>query len=190
MGVSPSSDSPTVDQSSFFPYLPGMVPFGLLNAVGGPARARATPVSRSPVSPSSSVRSPCWRATRPSAAGGRALQFLVILPSGALPMVTGGDDLPVLALMLLGLVLAASEDVPCSPGSRSAVPATLKFTAWPLLRAARCSPCGTARAGGRPCATAWRCSSIVVPVIGAGVVLDPTAFFDERRALPARVSPR
>ena len=33
VGVSPSSDAHGTDSSAFFPYLPGMIPFGLMNAL-------------------------------------------------------------------------------------------------------------------------------------------------------------
>ncbi len=175
VGVSPSSDSPTVDQSSFFPYLPGMVPFGLLNAVGGPPELRDARVALGGftliVGAIALLASDATLGRR-----GRALQFLVILPSGALPMVTGGDDLPVLALMLLGLVLAQRRR-PVLAGLALGCAGTLKFTAWPLLLLLLLSV--RDREGQRaPLRYGLAVLVIVVPVIGAGVVLDPTAFFD------------
>ena len=47
-------------------------------------------------------------------------------------MVTGGDDLPVIALMVLGLALATRRR-PISSGLAMGLAGTLKFTAWPLL---------------------------------------------------------
>jgi len=47
-------------------------------------------------------------------------------------MVTGGDDLPVIALMLLGLALATRRR-PVWSGFAMGLAGTLKFTAWPLL---------------------------------------------------------
>ena len=47
-------------------------------------------------------------------------------------MVTGGDDLPVLALLLLGVVLAERRR-PSLAGVAFGLAATLKLTAWPAL---------------------------------------------------------
>ena len=55
-----------------------------------------------------------------------------VLPTGALPMVTGGDDLPVLALLFLGLVLAAKRR-PALAGLVLGLSGTLKFTSWPVI---------------------------------------------------------
>jgi hypothetical protein len=131
VGISPSNDSRSVDASSYFPYLPGMAVFGLTNAAHVP---RALRDARLPLagftllvvgislalSPSSSRRR--WR----------TFQFLIVLPTGALPMVTGGDDLPVLALLLLGLVLVRRRQ-PVAAGIAMGFAGTLKWTAWPLI---------------------------------------------------------
>lgn len=175
VGVPPSSDSPSVDQSSFFPYLPGMVPFGLLNAVGGPPELRDARVALGGftlvVGAIALLASDATLGRR-----GRALQFLVVLPSGALPMVTGGDDLPVLALMLLGLVLAQRRRAVLA-GLAMGCAGTLKFTAWPLLLLLLLSV--RDREGNRaPLRYGLAVLIIVVPVIGAGIVLDPSAFFE------------
>jgi hypothetical protein len=68
----------------------------------------------------------------PSRRRWRLFQVVVVLPSGALPMVTGGDDLPVIALMMLGLALATRRR-PVWSGLAIGLAGTLKFTAWPLL---------------------------------------------------------
>ena len=36
----------------------------------------------------------------------RALQVLTVLPTAALPLATGGDDMPIVAFLLLAMVLA------------------------------------------------------------------------------------
>ena len=36
VGVSPHTDAKSIDANSFYPYLPGMAPFGLANAAAGP----------------------------------------------------------------------------------------------------------------------------------------------------------
>ncbi len=104
----------------------------------------------------------------------RILQVVVILPSGALPMVTGGDDLPVLALMLLGLALATRRR-PVWSGLAMGLAGTLKFTAWPLLILL---VLGVWDREGRR--AVWRyalaAAAVVVPVLGVGVGLAPHAF--------------
>jgi len=60
-----------------------------------------------------------------------ALQSMTVLPTAALPLATGGDDLPVAALMLLGLVLIQRRR-PLAAGAALGVAASMKITAWPL----------------------------------------------------------
>ena len=91
-------------------------------------------------------------------------------------MVTGGDDLPVLALMLAGLVLVAKRR-PVPAGLVLGCAATLKFTAWPvivlLLLAVR-------DRDDRPAALRFAAAValIAVPVIGVGFVTSPGAFVE------------
>jgi hypothetical protein len=59
------------------------------------------------------------------------LQAMTVLPTAALPLATGGDDLPVAALMLLGLVLLQRRR-PFAAGAVLGVAASMKVTAWPL----------------------------------------------------------
>jgi MYXO-CTERM domain-containing protein len=61
----------------------------------------------------------------------RALEVLTVLPTAALPLATGGDDMPVAALMLLGLV-ALQRRRPVLAGLALGAASSLKFTAWPL----------------------------------------------------------
>ena len=173
VGVSPRSDAKSIDANSFYPYLPGMAPFGLANAVTGPpelADARTTLAGFTLVVAAIALLAPGATVGR----RGRVLQFLVVLPSGALPMVTGGDDLPVIALMLLGLALATRRR-PVSSGLAMGLAGTLKFTAWPLLILLVLGEWD--RRGRR---AVWRYSlaavAVVVPVLGIGVGLAPHAF--------------
>ena len=91
-------------------------------------------------------------------------------------MVTGGDDLPVLALMLLGLVLAEQRR-PVLAGVVLGLSGTLKFTAWPLLVlmlfAARDRESRPA-----PLRFGLAATLVVAPVLGLGIALDPASFFD------------
>jgi len=60
-----------------------------------------------------------------------ALQSMTVLPTAALPLATGGDDLPVAALLLLGLVLLQRRK-PLWAGVALGIAASMKITAWPL----------------------------------------------------------
>ncbi len=176
VGVAPSSDSHQVDDSSFFPYLPGMVPFGLVNAVRRlPAELKDARVALTGFTLLVGAIALLW-SDASLARRGRALQFLVALPTGALPMVTGGDDLPVLALMLLGLVLAERRR-PVLAGMVLGAAGTLKFTAWPLL--VLMAP-AIRDSEGRPAALRYSLAALVllVPVLGVGIGLDPVSFFE------------
>ncbi len=61
----------------------------------------------------------------------RALQALIILPLAALPLATGGDDIPVAAFLLLAVVLAQRRQ-PFASGVVFGIASAMKFTAWPL----------------------------------------------------------
>jgi hypothetical protein len=61
----------------------------------------------------------------------RAVQAATVLPLCALTLATGGDDLPVLALCLLALALAATERLG-SAGVTAGVAGALKLFAWPV----------------------------------------------------------
>ncbi len=61
----------------------------------------------------------------------RALQALIILPLASLPLATGGDDIPVVAFLLLAMVLAQRRR-PFLSGVALGVASAMKFTAWPL----------------------------------------------------------
>lgn len=164
-----------------FPYLPGMSVFGLPRALAGDrpiADARvwfalatfciggaALATSRSPGAPKM-----------------QTLLFLVVLPSGAILMATGGDDLPVLALVLLALILARGER-PVGAGIALGLAAATKQTAWilvPFLLTA------VAMASGRRAAAklAGAGAAIALPVIAAFAAWDPGAFWEDAVRFP------
>ncbi|MGD0218845.1 MAG: glycosyltransferase 87 family protein [Acidimicrobiales bacterium] len=175
VGVSPRSDAKSIDANSFYPYLPGMAPFGLANAAAGPAElgdARLTLAGFTLVVSALALLG----ADATVARRGRVLQFLVVLPTGALAMVTGGDDLPVLALMLAGLVLAARRR-PFLAGLVLGWAATLKFTAWPVIALAVLA---VRDRDDRPAPRRYAAAValVAVPVIGVGFATNPGAFFE------------
>jgi hypothetical protein len=169
IGTSETSQS----ENSFFPYLPGMIPFGLVNVTSGPPEFKD---ARIPLTGFSLIviAGALLVADTTSRRRWRIFQVAVILPSGALPMVTGGDDLPVIALMLLALALATRRS-PIWSGLAAGLAGTLKFTAWPLLILLILGEWD--REGRR---AIWRyaisAAVVVVPVLGVGVGLAPHAF--------------
>lgn len=173
VGVSPSNDSRSVNANSFFPYLPGMVPFGLANATSGPPELRDARLTLASFTLLVVALALALSRASPRRRW-RAFQFLVVLPTGALPMVTGGDDLPVLALLVLGLVLVKRRQ-PVLAGVVMGLAGTLKWTAWPLVVFALFCVRDDAD---RPAVLRYGLTvlAVAVPVIGAGAALSPHAF--------------
>jgi hypothetical protein len=125
-----------------FPYLPAMLIFGLPRAFDGSSALADARVAFAAftlaVTAFALARPPLRRAA--AAHGRTSFLVLAVLPTGALLMATGGDDLPVLALMLLALVLA-EEGRPATAAVAAGLAATMKQTAWillPLLALAAC----------------------------------------------------
>ncbi|MFG1676220.1 glycosyltransferase 87 family protein [Micromonospora sp. NPDC049282] len=77
----------------------------------------------------------------------RAVQAATVLPVSALTLATGGDDLPVLALCLLALALAAAGR-PGRAGLAVGAAGALKLFAWPVAIVLICWA-ATRRAGAR-----------------------------------------
>jgi hypothetical protein len=115
-----------------FPYLPGMLLFGIPRAIAGDhaplADARIMFAVGMLAATGLALR--MWRA--PPGSRLLAFQLLVTLPTGALFMATGGDDLPVLAAILLCLVLAQRRRAGWAGVTAGAAIAMKQF-AWPLL---------------------------------------------------------
>jgi hypothetical protein len=173
VGVNQTSDDKSVDANTYFTYLPAIVPFGLTNELPGPLElgdARLTLLGFTVVVALLTIVGPAAVFRRRA----RVLQVLLILPTGALPLVSGGDDLPVLALMLLSVVYAARER-PVKSGLAIGLAGAMKLTAWPLLVLLALSQRDRLN---RP---AWRTYAltvvaVVVPIVLVGFVPDPQAF--------------
>jgi Protein of unknown function (DUF3179)/Glycosyltransferase family 87 len=113
------------------PYFPGVMAFGLPRALGAPlppADARVGFALGAFAVAAAALT--LWRP--PPHRAITAAVVLLALPPSARAMVAGGDDLPVLALMLLSLVLAARAR-PAVAGLAIGLAASIKLTAWPLL---------------------------------------------------------
>jgi hypothetical protein len=114
----------------YYPYLPGMVLFGFSS--GSKVEARLTDARIQFLVFTVIISLIALSRLRPRTdARFRALQVLTVLPTAALPLATGGDDMPVVALMLLGLV-ALQRRRPLIAGLALGAASSLKFTAWPL----------------------------------------------------------
>ena len=113
-----------------FPYLPSMLVFGAARAIWGwvsfgDARIAFTVVTFVVAGLTAMI----WGRGEQRI---RALQVLILLPTGALPLVTGGHDVPVLALTLLTLVLLQRHR-PVAAGFALGIAATMRQLVWPLL---------------------------------------------------------
>lgn len=114
-----------------FPYLPAMLAFGLPRALDGSGPLVDARVAFAIATLALTVLAlRLWEASPERRL--RALQVIAVLPTGALPMATGGDDLPVLALMLLSLVLVERSE-PWAAGLVAGLAAGTKQTAWLLV---------------------------------------------------------
>ncbi len=149
---------------SFFPYFPLMGVFGLPSATThrGNGLTDARIVMSLMTLIVSGVALGMLEATRRRKL--RVAQILLALPTGALFLATGGDDMPILALSLLG-VAALQRRNSVGAGVSLGLAAAMKLTAWPLalgsLLVAR-------RDDGRP---TWRVVASIMAAIIATTVL-------------------
>ncbi len=119
------------DFSGFLPYLPLMAVAGIPSEIwpnNGLSDARiffcvTTLVSRR------RSRSTCAGPT--GAERSAPCRRCIILPLASLPLATGGDDIPVVAFLLLAIVLAQRRR-PFASGVVFGIASAMKFTAWPL----------------------------------------------------------
>jgi MYXO-CTERM domain-containing protein len=164
----------------YYPYLPGMVIFGFSSGStvsGNKIEARLTDarIQFLVFTVVAGVLA-LSRLRPPTDARGRAFQVLTVLPTAALPLATGGDDMPVAALMLVGLV-ALQRRRPLLAGLALGAASSLKFTAWPLVFFALWAAWDLKgrRAAGR---YALGALAIVVPVVVPVALSNPSAFID------------
>jgi hypothetical protein len=159
----------------YYPYLPGMVVFGFSS--GSKVEARLTDARIQFLLFTIVVSLIALSRVRPRTdARYRSLQALTVLPTAALPLATGGDDMPVVALMLLGMV-ALQRRRPVLAGLVFGAASTLKFTAWPLVFLAlfAASDRQGRRAVGRYLAGVL---ALTVPVVLPVAAHNPSAFVD------------
>lgn len=114
----------------YTPYLPGMSVFGLPRALLGDSALTDARVAFA-VTAAVLVLLGVWL-LRPATIPVRAAQLVAVLPATTLTLATGGDDLPVLALLLLALVLAGVGR-PVAAGAAGGAALAMKLTAVPVL---------------------------------------------------------
>ena len=167
---------------SFFPYFPLMSVFGLPSAVthksDGLTDARLVMSLMTLLTAAGALV--MLRASRRQKL--RITQVLVALPTGALFLATGGDDMPILALSLLG-VAALQRRSKYVAGVSLGVAAAMKLTAWPMALGALLV--ARDRSGRR----AWQwiaalVGTIVVVTITPFVIHAPHAFIANVFAFP------
>jgi hypothetical protein len=160
-----------------FPYLPGMLLFGIPRAIAGDHAplADARVMFAAGMLGATALALRMWRA--PPGARLLAFQLLVTLPTGALFLATGGDDLPVLAAILLCLVLADRGRLGWA-GVTAGAAVAMKQIAWPLLPFLILSGRDRARRSGRARALAGA-SAVALPVILPFFLWGPTAFVED-----------
>ena len=116
----------------------------------------------------------------------RALQALVILPLAALPLATGGDDIPVAAFLLLAMVLAQRQR-PFASGVVFGIASAMKFTAWPLAALALFAARGR-KGERRPLSMLAGMIVVAVPTIFPFALRGPFALIDDVVLFPLGLS--
>ena len=116
----------------------------------------------------------------------RVAQVLLLLPTGALFLATGGDDMPIIALMLLAVVFMQRRAA-WSTGITIGIAAAMKLTAWPFAHGAMLV---SRDKNGRP---AWPhvliASAVVVGVTATPYALKaPVAFISNVFSFPLGIS--
>jgi hypothetical protein len=156
-----------------FPYLPGMAVFGLPHALWSTAPwTDERMILLLVVGVIAAVALARWRA--PPAARLRALQVLLVLPTGAPLVVTGSGDIAILALCLLALVLLHEGRQVASILTMAAA-ASLKLTAWPVVAALAVAMPGFFGVRNARLAIAFGCLFVGFVVFG-GLAAGPTSF--------------
>jgi len=167
---------------SFFPYFPLMGVFGLPSA----ASHRSSGLTDARIFMTlvtlivSGLGIGLLRASRRKKI--RVAQVLLALPTGALFLATGGDDMPILALSLLGIA-GLQRRSNYVAGVSLGLAAAMKLTAWPLALGSLLV------VRGQSDRRAWRSTSLVIAVIVAltvtpFVVKNPGAFVSNVLAFP------
>jgi len=174
--VSAPAGQPAYDV--YNPYLPLMSVFGLPSSTDAPRRITDARVAFSLITILVVVAAltMCRGPTGPRVL---SLQAMTVFPTAALPLATGGDDLPIAAFLLLGLVLLQRRR-PLAAGIVLGVAASMKVTAWPLaFLALLVATDRDGQRGRRP--SLWfvaGLAGVMIPSILPTFVGNPAAFID------------
>lgn len=160
---------PSLGHLAYVPYNPGIAVFGLPRRYFGDAWWTDARVWFAAVT-AAALLGALYLLRRVTAGTVlvRAAQAVTVLPVCALTLATGGDDLPVLALTLLGLACAVRATADGGPGwwllSGLVIgdAAAMKLFAWPVL--VILAVLAVARAGRRD-ATTYLVPALAVPVL-------------------------
>jgi Glycosyltransferase family 87 len=155
--------APTGNPNSYNPYLPALTLFGLPHALGAPGLL-SDPRLWFGLSFAAMLVFGLIRARAPEP--GRWSALIIATPAIALPIAVGGTDLPVLALMCLGLAFLRAPPRPVAAGLTLGAASAMKATAWPTLivAAALLAVAGGWRPVVRFAATALAvCAAVITP---------------------------
>jgi hypothetical protein len=166
-----------------FPYLPGMLIFGVPRAL---RTTRGVTDARIPFALAAmAVIAAALRLTRKEPPVKlRILQALFVLPITTLLMATGGDDVPVMALMILSLALLDGEHT-VAAGIALGAAMAMKQTAWVLLPfLAVVASWRRGRPEGSAIAFAGSAVAVAAAAIVPFVVWNPRAFVEDAVRFP------
>ena len=171
---------------SFFPYFPLMGIFGMPSAVTHKSKGLtdARIIMTLMTLLASGWALVLLRANREQKI--RVAQVLIALPTGALFLATGGDDMPILALMLLGVVALQRRQSNLA-GVSLGLAAAMKLTAWPMAAGALLV---TRNGEGRPTwkrVLVWMAAIVAVTTVPF-IFHAPVAFMENVFAFPLGLS--
>jgi hypothetical protein len=163
-----------IGTKTHYPYLPLTLVFGLPR---GASSASATDARVMFLAGALLTWGAATKVGRLTPDGGlRVLQALVILPTGALLLAGGGDDVAVAAVMVLAVAFVAA-DRPGWAGVAAGAAAAMKQLAWPLLPfVVMCA--GRAGRGGRRRAT-LAAGAVLLAVVAPFALWDPARFYED-----------
>jgi len=172
---------------SYYPYFP------LMSVFGAPAafthhRTSATDARVIMSLVTAGCLAAALRLLRPNGRHAlRMTQILIALPSGAVFLATGGDDMPLLGLMLLGVAFLARHRV-TSAAVTFGVAMAIKLTAWPMVLG------GALVARDTRGRSRWRtivlwAAGVTICTVVPYAALNPATFFSNVVAFPLGLTP-
>ncbi len=166
--LSPAAITASGNVYSYDPYLPLLAVFGIPRALGVPGLLGDPRLWFAAVFAALLALALARAGQRPAAAW---TALIMASPMVAFPLVVGGDDLPPLGLVCLGLALLHGRSRPAAAGLMLGLAAAMKATAWPALPVV--AALIAARDGRRAlaafaAAALTACAALTVPFAAAG----------------------